>query len=353
MPRLDLGPDLRLLVRVVRDPEHLRTISPEQFSSLIDVAQRARLLGWLIDQADIHRGPAACPGWLSDRIVTARARAREYERALRWEIDRLDRAFSGTGFPWVLLKGAAYVAGGLAPGRGRRVADIDVLVPEEHLGTAEAVLRQHGWEDSALDAYTSRYYREWMHELPPMVHQERHSVVDLHHAILPRTSRLHPPTSRLLERSILTDDGVRVLCPAHMVLHAAAHLFHDGEITGAIRDLVDLDALLRGFGSRSEFWPDLVREAEALELTRPAYYALRYAHRLLGTAIPMEAHSAMDCWKPLAPVTRLMDAVVERTLLASAVSSTAAFALYVRSHWLRMPPLLLARHLLRRALRRR
>ena len=91
MPRLDVGPDLRLLVRVVRHPEHLRTISPEQFSSLIDLAQSARLLGWLIDQADVHRGPG--PDWLSDRVTTARARAREYERALRWEIDRLDRAF--------------------------------------------------------------------------------------------------------------------------------------------------------------------------------------------------------------------------------------------------------------------
>ena len=353
MPRLDVGPDLRLLVRVVQHPEHLRTISPEQFSSLIDVAQSARLLGWVIDQADIHRGPARCPGWLSDRLVTARARAREYERALRWEIDRLDRAFLGTGFPWVLLKGAAYVACALPPGRGRRVADIDVLVPEEYLATAEAALRQHGWEVSALDAYTSRYYREWMHELPPMIHRERHSVVDLHHAILPRTSRLHPATSRLLERAILTDGDVRVLCPAHMVLHAAAHLFHDGEIAGAIRDLLDLDALLRGFGSRSEFWLDLVREAEALELTRPAYYALRYAHRLLGTPIPREAHPAMDRWKPIAPVGRFMDVLVERTLLASGVSSAAAFALYVRSHWLRMPPLLLARHLLRKGLRRR
>jgi hypothetical protein len=67
----------------------------------------------------------------------------------------------------------------------------------------------------------------------------------------------------------------------------------------------------------------------------------------------MEAHSAVDRWKPVVPVTRLMDALVERTLLASGVSSAAAFALYVRSHWLRMPPLLLARHLLRNGLRRR
>ena len=34
-----------------------------------------------------------------------------------------------------------------------------------------------------------------------------------------------------------------------------------------------------------EFWLDLGCEAEALQLTRPAYYALRYAHRPLGTPI--------------------------------------------------------------------
>ena len=66
-------------------------------------------------------------------------------------------------------------------------------------------------------------------------------------------------------------------CPSHMVLHAAAHLFHDGEIAGAIRDLVDLDSLLRYFGDDPKFWGDLMGGASTLGLTRPAYYALRYA----------------------------------------------------------------------------
>ena len=352
MSRLDVALDLRLLVRVLRNPQQLRNLSPEEFGRVLDAAEHARLLGWLLAQPDACHVSPESPGWLSDRLITARARVGDYERAIRWEIDRLNRAFLGIGFPWVLLKGAAYIAAALPPGHGRRVADIDVLVPQEHLAKAEAALREHGWEFAELDAYDSRYYREWMHELPPMVHGERRSVVDLHHAILPPTSRLHPSSARLIERSLSIRDDVRVLCPAHMVLHAAAHLFHDGEIAGAIRDVVDLDGLLRCFSRDPEFWTDLVHEAVELDLTRPAYYALRYAHRLLDTPVGPDVVSAMAGWAPPSPVGWVMDALVERTVPGRGTAAAAAFALYVRSHWLRMPPLLLARHLLRKSMRR-
>jgi hypothetical protein len=97
-----------------------------------------------------------------------------------------------------------------------------------------------------------------------------------------------------------------------------------------------------------------VQEARELDLTRPAYYALRYSQRLLDTPIPPEHLAEVSKWAPVAPVRLLMDALVERTLTAgaSATSSATATALYVRSHWLRMPPFMLARHLLTQSLRR-
>ena len=348
--RIDVGLDLSPLLQTLRDPERLRRLSAPEFSRLIDVANQARLLGWLLTEIDA-RNMSEPAGWLGDRITTVRRRASEDERAVRWEIDRVRRAFWGCHFPWVLLKGAAYIAMATPPGRGRRVADIDVLVPAEDLADAEAALQRHDWRFPHLDAYETRYYREWMHELPPLVHRERKSVVDLHHAILPRTSRLHPSTARLIERSIAVQAGVRVLCPSHLTLHAAAHLFHDGEIAGALRDLVDLDALFRWFARDPGFWSDFVGEAHALGLIRPAYYAVRYAHRLMGTPVDAEAAAAIEHWKPPAPVQQVMDWLVDRTLLGQG-SSAAAYALYIRSHWLRMPPLLLTRHLLRKSLRR-
>jgi hypothetical protein len=354
MPHLDVALDYQLLARVLRDPATIDRLTPEAFGRAMDSAQRARLLGWLVEQVRAGHVPPDAPQWLRDRLVTADALVRGYERAVRWEIDRLSRAFLDTGQTWILLKGGAYIAAGLPPGRGRRVADIDVLVPRADLGRVEQILQEHGWQFPEIDAYDNRYYREWMHELPPMVHRDRHSIVDVHHAILPRTSRLQPSPERLLERAKPAGGGVHVLCPAHMVLHAAAHLFHDGEIAGAIRDLVDLDQLLRSFGEDPVFWGDLVEEAVALDLTRPAYYALRYAHRWFDTPVPGNVTAETSAWAPPEPIRRLMDALVERTIPRGFrdTSQTAVFALYVRSHWLRMPPLQVVRHLARKSFRK-
>ena len=172
MPRLDVRPDYPLLVRVLRSPDHLLSLSPDQFSRLIDAAEHARLLGWLVSEVDLRGARLAPPDWLQDRLVTVRALVREYERAVRWEIDRLQRAFSGAGLPWILLKGGAYVAASLPPGRGRRVADIDVLVPFELLAKAEQSLNEHGLVTSASSMHTTSGITEnWMHELPPMIHK--------------------------------------------------------------------------------------------------------------------------------------------------------------------------------------
>jgi hypothetical protein len=352
LSRLDVAPDYRLLVRLLRDPSGLGRLTPQEFSRGIDAADESRLLGWLLTQCDTRRLPDDPPEWLHERMITVRALVDEYERRIRWEVDRLRRALIDVDMPCALLKGAAYVAAKLPPGRGRRVADIDILVPEERLVEAERALSAHGWALKELNAYDTRYYREWMHQLPPLVHRRRGSVIDVHHAILPRTSRLQPPSPRLFEQAREVEPGVFVLSPAHMVLHGAAHLFHDGEIAGAIRDVVDLDALLRDFAKQPNFWTDLDGEAQQLGLTRPAYYALRYAQRLLGTPIPDDL-AAIGAAAPPGPVRWLMDDLFDRTVPQSAAnaSSFAVFALYVRSHWLKMPPLMLVRHLLTKAVK--
>ena len=348
------SPDYATLARVLRDPAQIERLSPEELSRLLDAANAARLLGWAVARCRQARASLDAPAWLRDRLAAAEAHAQGYERAIRWEIDRLTRAFLGTNYRWVLLKGAGYVAAGLPPGIGRRVADIDLLVPRSDLAAVEQLLHEHGWEIPELDPYDERYYREWMHELPPMIHRERKTVVDLHHAILPGTSRLHPASERLLERA-RPADKVLVLCPSHMVLHAAAHLFHDGEIAGAIRDLVDIDQLLRCFSRDDSFWNDLVAEARRLHLTRPTYYAVSYARRWFATPVPEGVIRELDSWAPPTPIKPLMDALVERSIATTAgrSSSFAVFALYVRSHWLRMPPLRVLTHLTRKAMRSR
>jgi hypothetical protein len=211
-----------------------------------------------------------------------------------------------------------------------------------------------GWQSTALDAYDQRYYRRWMHELPAMQHIFRGTALDVHHTILPPTARLKPDPRLLVEASVEIPGlpGVRTLALPDLILHSATHLFHEGEPDNLLRDLTDLDALLRHLGTTPGNWDALVARAQQLGLEGPLRLALRYTCRVLGTPVP----AALDCLGAGGPGQRLLDAIYSRVLrpqhpsTADALSPLARKSLYIRAHWLRMPPHLLAYHLAHKAL---
>jgi hypothetical protein len=143
-----------------------------------------------------------------------------------------------------------------------------------------------------------------------------------------------------------------------MVLHSMTHLFMNDDMHFALRDLSDLDLLLRHFGAREDFWSELVRRAEDLDLRRPLHDGLRQTQRVLHTPVPIDAWTKAQAFGRRNAQGRIMDAVWTEALRppcarpARMVLRLALFALYVRGHWLRMPPWLLARHLATKTLQR-
>ncbi len=344
------------LLAALSRPETLAGLDLAGWDTLLRQARRTRLVA-RIDALARRAGVFdAFPARVRANLAGARMVAADHRRMLRWEMNRIARALAGIDAPVVLLKGAAYVAAALPLAEGRLVSDVDILLPRARIDAVEAALRRHGWEPAKRHPYDQRYYRRWMHELPPLRHRERKTVVDAHHAILPPTSRLKPdPEALLAAARPLAGSPFRVLAPADMALHAAAHLFHDGEIAFALRDLADIDAMLRDFGRDDAFWKALTARAERLDLGRPLYYALRFCRKLLATPVPAETVAAAAAFAPPAPVRALMDRLTPLALLPekpgaeTRAAAAARFALYVRAHWLRMPPPLLAAHLSRKA----
>ncbi|MCX7673106.1 MAG: nucleotidyltransferase family protein [Thiobacillaceae bacterium] len=256
----------------------------------------------------------------------------------------------------IVLKGAAYVLGQLAPARGRLFADVDILVPKAGLGHAEAQLMLHGWHSGHHDAYDQRYYRRWMHELPPMTHLRRGTSLDVHHDLLPQTARLKTRPERVIAAAqpIPGYRCLRLPRLEDLVLHAATHRFCEGEWALGLRDLTDLDALLRLGLARPDWWANLIERAVELNLAYPLRLALRYAQRLLATPVPdqvlatLARHTGRLAWG-------WRDALFLRGLTpagcAPAGTGLARSILYVRGHWLRMPLHLLLPHLLYKAMR--
>jgi hypothetical protein len=146
-----------------------------------------------------------------------------------------------------------------------------------------------------------------------------------------------------------------------MVIHSATHLFHEGEFRRGLRDLLDLDRLLRFYGeTEQEFWEKLVPRADELALAQPLFYALRYTQRIFLTPIPEAVLLASERAKPAGRIRKkIMDSLFLRALMPEHAScddhftAIARFCLYVRSHYLRMPLYLLIPHLIRKAWKRR
>ena len=143
-----------------------------------------------------------------------------------------------------------------------------------------------------------------------------------------------------------------------MVLHSAVHLFYDGEFINGLRDLVDLADLFGCFGPRPGFWGDLVLRAREQGLQRPLFYAMRYAQSLLGADIPAAAMADIGTGAPPRLVLRLMDRLIVLVMVPDHPdfpqrrTAVAQWLLYIRSHWLRMPPGLLLKHLARKQMMR-
>lgn len=329
--------------------------SVQEWDLIIRQSRRAILLSRLASIVD-EESAKHVPDVAMPHLVSAQNLSYKQLQIIRYEIDRIQEALQALDVPVVLLKGAAYVAAMLPPVHGRMFSDIDILVPKDHLQAVENAMSNHGWMTTYLDEYDQRYYRKWMHELPPMTHIRRNTVVDIHHNILPETARIHPNPEKLLAniQQVPGYKNVYTLSNVDIVLHSATHLFHDGELEHGLRDLVDLDALLRHFGETDGFWDELIQRAVELELTRPLFYALRYTAQILRTPMPDVAmKAATSVGKPAA--LPLVDALFGRALMPDHKSCDdvytplARWMLYIRSHYLRMPLHLLIPHLLRKA----
>lgn len=314
-----------LLVRSLRDPASVAALDAEGWNHLLAAARAERLIGTLAWRLD----GVAVPDSVRPILADARGdTARDRQQAL-WEADRAVDALRGLDAKMVLLKGAAYAAAGLKAGQGRFIGDLDILVPREAIPVVERALIAAGWEWVKEDPYDDAYYRRWMHELPPLIHVDRDRLIDVHHTILPLTARPRPDASAMLADAIYITNGLYVLSAEDRIVHAVAHMLADGDLQGGLRNLWDIYCLL----------PDadpvaLTQRAARHGLARHVAQARRLAAALYGDG------ARLTLW----------DRIVRARLLARdgwgrETRKVLVFAFFVRSHGLRMPPLMLARHL--------
>jgi hypothetical protein len=354
---------MNLLNAFLRDPTIVRGWGAEHWNRFLPLARNARLLGrclYLFEQHDLLE---IVPQRLVDQLRGALAQTRYMQVQARRELRQVWRICDREGIALMALKGVAYLLADLPPAGWRNLSDIDVMVPESDIERTERALLGAGWAPSGeFDAYDQHYYREWMHEVPPLRHRNRETEVDLHHNLAPPVSRIKIEAPRLWHAAVQASDPygltAYVLSPADMLLHNSIHLFMNDELRGGLRDVMDFRDLYEHFLAQdAAFDTQLLERADEMGCGLPLYYAVMTAQRLVGLAASPHLLSGVQRYAPIAPVARLMHWLIEQALAPSRLglrrTAVANWLLFIRSHWVRMPPLMLARHLVRKAIRQR
>ena len=351
-----------MLIKALRDLACLKQASARDWERLIYEAGASDLTPRVAAQIDAAGLADIVPERAGYHLDLARLLADSQHRAVAVELAALTKALAEHDLPFLLLKGGAYIVGGFAASQGRTLSDIDILVRKEDIPVVEERLEAAGWIYANRDPYDQEYYRRWMHELPPMMHIDRHSALDVHHTVTPPTSAMAVEGARIFERAVFGGPTGHPLIglpmPADLVLHSAVHLFNDSEFDAGLRDLSDLDLLFRAFGKQDDFWPNVLARAEALGLGSSLTYAVTLCRAYFETPIPAEALTGVMAQAPSRLVRGTLSALFTAALNPSEPAGEpwtrepALFALYVRGHALRMPPRLLLPHLVRKARRR-
>jgi len=346
-----------LVSLVFRNPDAIRRFSLGDWDRLVRQARQADLLArlhiLLLQEGLDGEIPAVARWHFEVATALAECQSTEIQRELRQLRTMLERL----GLPLVVLKGAAYVAAGLIAARGRHIDEIDLLVPREHLDEVESVLKLADWHTVELPEYDQRYFQRWRNDAPSQQNLRCATVINVHHTILPDTARFRPDAAKLHRRATEVPGfpSIFVLTTEDRILHAVTLLFHDDGLPHGLRDLSDLDLLLRQAATEEDFWPRLLARAEEFELIRPLFYALRYVRYFFDTPVPVEVHVRLENTAPSKASLKLMDGIYKRMLAPNHLSCNDAFtslarhATYLRTHWLRRPPRLLVPHLFHKA----
>lgn len=348
-----------LLPVVLARPALAADLSRAEWCDLIRQARACRMLGRTLglaaDACERERLPSRAQEWLTgeERV------ARHQRQCLHYEIGELSRVLAAVGHSLVLLKGAAYAAHALPFAMHRKFTDIDLLVARARLPDVEHQLRSQGWTSDKRSRYDDRYYREWMHELPPMHHAERGTALDLHHDIVPPIGRLPASGEDLLDNAIPVAGCTNTftLSGIDMIIHSAVHLMAETEYDKALRDLHDLWSLaqLQAREGRLHRLPLRAQQlgyggmvADALDLSQWLYGALPPLSMVRDSSAlnPVVLRAMRRLLGDQLRTTNLLDQSIVRTQGRTQRLGNAAARLAVlcNGHWLKMPLWRLASH---------
>tara|TARA_R110000751_G_scaffold3930_6_gene18572 strand:+ start:11226 stop:12341 length:1116 start_codon:yes stop_codon:yes gene_type:complete len=298
----------------------------------------------------------SAPEYAQKHLSSAIKVAQRQVSSVNFESRQIVKALSSRQAKLYLLKGAAYCLLNTTFSKGRIFSDIDLLVAKKDLQDIEDTLKLHGWMSEVLSRYDEAYYREWAHEVPPMKHAGRGTIIDLHHNLyLPISGRA--PEIELFLNNAYELNGFYILRPAAMTLHSIIHLMLNDDLGHAYRDLNDLHLMFTEFNNET-YWNDLLDLADRSGFADELFLACRYCQRFFGTNIDKKHAALLSNMHNMGKLSLyFLDKLFvvalspKHPLVKRKLAGLSEFLIVTRAHLKKMPVHILIYHLVHKLCR--
>ncbi|GAA0857943.1 nucleotidyltransferase family protein [Aliiglaciecola litoralis] len=321
----------------------------KQWQEMLFVLREAKLVASLYNSAMRHNCYQAYPDFIQQHLNSACVYAQRQALQIRFEAVELCKLLEEIDVTAIFLKGAGYTLRDSINSRGRICSDLDLLVNKQDIARAEAHLKLKRWKSQHLTDYDEQYYRQWAHEIPPLIHINRSTVVDMHHNLYPPISGRAVDIACFISSREKTQSGCFVLDPASTVMHSIIHMFANEDSSSWTRDLLDITLLVDEFQD-SGFWQQLIHLAKQTKFEFEFISCLHALAHYSAIEFPIEVANYMKQRNLTGSDRWLVENVIIPAIAPEhdhVVTKRIAFAkmmVYLRGHWIKMPAAILCKH---------
>jgi hypothetical protein len=326
-------------------------IELKEWEDIVHTLREVNLLAACYFQLEKEDKLKALPLFAFKHMKSAAIYSSRQSEQVIFECKLLQKILDDNNISSVFLKGASYTLRKSNNSQGRVYSDIDLLVAKNDISKAEKSLEKHAWCTKKVSEYDNKYYREWSHEIPPMFHIHRGTVLDLHHNILLPISGRKVNVDVLTENCQLIDGSYTVLSYSTTILHSIVHLIINEDVSNGYRDILDITTLIKERNS-AEFWQEITLLSSKLGFNDELYLALSLSNKYANLTIPNEVWLTLNQQKNNSKLNFLLNHVYYYALqphspaIQTLKHKVAITVVYFLGHLQKMPLKILIPHLL-------
>lgn len=338
-----------LLIDLITRKKSALQLEKSEWCSVVALARQLGFLPFLYQIAHEENALKLIPSSVASQLKSSNYELLKQHDSVNWHLLQL-RKNNPAALKITLLKGAAYIVAGKKNAQYRLLSDIDLLVEKKFLNEAEFWLFINGFSVSISDEYDDYYYRQWMHELPPFVNSKSGLVVDLHHNLLPISSKRHIDASLIVDNGMELEQNLIVPNDEDLIIHSAVHLIQDSVFNRSLRDLCDQYWLLSDFIEQNGTSAALIKRAKSLSLGIDLAKSFSLMSEVLGRSLSNEELAFVEQMlrrKRLWIVEKKCYVIILNQPVVSewkVEHHAASLYLFIKSHLIKMPIKLLIKH---------